>query len=184
MFGAFVSMIKRKSLVIFLFHTWYCFWIHLDVTICVKLDSGMHIVMHLVFFGKQVWQGLGGLPMRSTQPERYSRSPRQRDLSVQIRGPKWPLIAKVWLPKLWASTIPSIWTCERPNSSQGARRYDPRKPCCVVSPKLEQIIFQSRALDSSRHMYFWRWYQSNLIFTLIYFDACLLSFMCVASIWP
>jgi hypothetical protein len=52
MFGAFVSRIKRKSLIIFLFHTWYCFWIHLYVTICMKLDPGMHIVMHLVFFGK------------------------------------------------------------------------------------------------------------------------------------
>jgi hypothetical protein len=51
-FGAFVSRIKRKSLIISLFLTWYCFCIHLYVTICMKLDPGMHIVMHLVFFGK------------------------------------------------------------------------------------------------------------------------------------
>jgi hypothetical protein len=47
-----------------------------------------------------------------------------------------------WIPKLWALTIPSIWTCGRPNSDNGARRYDPRNPCCAVSPKSEQIIFQ------------------------------------------
>jgi hypothetical protein len=46
------SRIKRKSLVIFLFLTWYCFCIHLYVTICMKLDPGMHIGLHLIFFGK------------------------------------------------------------------------------------------------------------------------------------
>jgi hypothetical protein len=30
----------------------YCFCIHLYVTICMKLDPGMHIGLHLVFFGK------------------------------------------------------------------------------------------------------------------------------------
>jgi hypothetical protein len=40
-------------------------------------------------------RGLGGLPTRSTQPERYYRSPEQYDLSVQIRRLKRPLIAKV-----------------------------------------------------------------------------------------
>jgi hypothetical protein len=52
MFGSFVSKIKRKSLIIFLFLTWYCFCIHLYVTICMKLDPGMHIGLHLVLFGK------------------------------------------------------------------------------------------------------------------------------------
>jgi hypothetical protein len=52
MFGAFVSRIKRKSLTIFLFLTWYCFCIHFYVTICMKLDPGMHLGLHLVFFGK------------------------------------------------------------------------------------------------------------------------------------
>jgi hypothetical protein len=52
MFGAFVSRIKRKCLIIFLFHTWYCFRIHFYVTICMKLDPGMHIGLHLVSFGK------------------------------------------------------------------------------------------------------------------------------------
>jgi hypothetical protein len=56
-------------------------------------------------------------------------------------------MAKIWLPKLWASTIPSIWTCGRPNSEKGARGYGPRNPCCAVSPKSEQIIFQSRFGD-------------------------------------
>jgi hypothetical protein len=56
-------------------------------------------------------------------------------------------MAKVLLPKLWASTIPSIWTCGRPNSGQGAIRYNPRNPCCAVSPKSEQIIFQGRFGD-------------------------------------
>jgi hypothetical protein len=46
---------KRKSLIIFLFLTWYCLCIHLYVTICMKLDPGMHIGLHLVFFEKQVW---------------------------------------------------------------------------------------------------------------------------------
>jgi hypothetical protein len=52
MFGVFVSRIKRKSMIIFLFLLWYCFCIHLYVTICMKLDPGMHIGMHLVSFGK------------------------------------------------------------------------------------------------------------------------------------
>jgi hypothetical protein len=89
-------------------------------------------------------RGLRCLPTRSTQPERYSRSPGQHDLSVQIRRLKWPLMAKVWLPKFWASTIPSIWTCGRPKSDKGARKYSPRNPCCAVSPKSEQIIFPGR----------------------------------------
>jgi hypothetical protein len=71
---------------------------------------------------------LGCLPTRWTQPERYSRSSRQHDISVQIQRLKRYLMAKVWLPKLWASTIPSIWTCGRPNSDKGARRYSPGIP--------------------------------------------------------
>jgi hypothetical protein len=82
-------------------------------------------------------RGLGCLPMRSTQP---------RDIlgAHGIRRLKRPLMAKVWLLKLWASTIPSIWTCGRPYSNKGARRYGPRNPCCAVSPKSEPIIFQGR----------------------------------------
>jgi hypothetical protein len=52
MFGAFVSRIKRKSLTIFIFLSWYCFCSHLYVTICMKRDPGMPIGMHLVSFGK------------------------------------------------------------------------------------------------------------------------------------
>jgi hypothetical protein len=73
-------------------------------------------------------RGLGCLPTRSTQPERYSRSPGQHDHSLQIRRLKRPLMAKVWLPMFCASTIPSIWKCGRTNSGQGARIYDPRIP--------------------------------------------------------
>jgi hypothetical protein len=40
-------------------------------------------------------QGFGCLPTRSTQPERYSHSPGQHDLSVQIRRLKQPLMAKI-----------------------------------------------------------------------------------------
>jgi hypothetical protein len=87
-------------------------------------------------------KGLGGLPTRSTQPERYSCSPEQHHLLVQILRLKRPLMAKVWLPKLWASTIPSIWTCGRPNSSQGARRYGPRNASCVNKSRIRQIIFR------------------------------------------
>jgi hypothetical protein len=39
--------------------------------------------------------GFGYLPTRSTQPERYSHSPGQHDLSMQIRRLKRPLMAKV-----------------------------------------------------------------------------------------
>jgi hypothetical protein len=94
----------------------------------------------------KLW-GLGCLPTRLTQPERYSHSSRQHDLSVQIRRLKQPLMEKVWLPKLWASTIPLIWTCGRSNSDKEARRYGPRNPCCAVSPKSEQIIFRGRFGD-------------------------------------
>jgi hypothetical protein len=48
-------------------------------------------------------------------------------------------MAKVWLPKFWASTIPSIWTWGRPNSDKGARRYGPRNPCFAVSPKSDRL---------------------------------------------
>jgi hypothetical protein len=92
-------------------------------------------------------RGLGCLPTRSTQPERYSCSPGHHDLSVQIQRLKRPLIAKVWLPKLWASTIHSIWTCGRPNSSQGARRYAPRNANCADKSEMRQIIFQGRFGD-------------------------------------
>jgi hypothetical protein len=100
---------------------------------------------------------LGRLPTRPTQPERYSRSPGQHDLSVQIRRLKRPLMTKVWLPKLWASTILSIWIRGSPNSDKGARRYDSRNFCCAVSPKSEQIIFQGRfALFGVRTWEIWR----------------------------
>jgi hypothetical protein len=52
MFGVFVSRIKRKSLIISLFLTWYCFYYSLMSTICMKIDPGMHMGLHLVFFGK------------------------------------------------------------------------------------------------------------------------------------
>ena len=71
----------------------------------------------------------GGLPMRSTQPEKYSR--KQHDLSVRIQRLKRPLMEKGWIPKLWASMRASIWTYGRPNSGQGARRYGPRNTCCA-----------------------------------------------------
>jgi hypothetical protein len=74
----------------------------------------------------KLW-GLGGLPTRTTQPERYYRSPEQHDLSVQIQRLKRSLMAKVWLPQLWASIIASIWTYGSTNLGQGARRYGPPK---------------------------------------------------------
>jgi hypothetical protein len=86
-------------------------------------------------------RGLGGLPTRSTQPERYYHSLEQHDLSVQIWRLKRPLMAKVWLPKLWASTIALIWTYGRPNSGQGARRYGPRNASCADKSEIRQIIF-------------------------------------------
>jgi hypothetical protein len=45
----------------------------------------------------KLW-GLECLPTRSTQPEWYSRSSGQHDLSVQIWRLKRSLMAKVWLP--------------------------------------------------------------------------------------
>jgi hypothetical protein len=87
-------------------------------------------------------RGLGGLPTRSTQSERYYHSSEQHDLSVQIQRLKWPLMAKVWLPKLWALTIASIWTYGRPNSGQGARRYGPRNASCADKSEIRQTIFQ------------------------------------------
>jgi hypothetical protein len=80
--------------------------------------------------------------MRSTQPERYSCSPGQHDLSVQIRRLKRPLMAKVWLPKLWASAIPSIWTCGRPNSGQEARRYGSPNASYADKFEIRQIMFR------------------------------------------
>jgi hypothetical protein len=68
--------------------------------------------------------------------------PKKHDLSVQIRRLKWPLMATIWLSKLWDSTIASIWTYGRPNSSQGARRYGPRNASCTDKSKIRQIIFR------------------------------------------
>jgi hypothetical protein len=43
------------------------------------------------------------------------------------------------IPKLCALTIASIWTCGRPNSCQGARRYGPEIPAAQTSPKLDRL---------------------------------------------
>jgi hypothetical protein len=56
-------------------------------------------------------------------------------------------MAKVRLPKLWALTIASIWTYERPNSGQGARRYGPKMPAAQTSQKLD--ILSSEAVFGS-----------------------------------
>jgi hypothetical protein len=50
-------------------------------------------------------------------------------------------MAKVSIPKLWASTIASIWTYGRTNSCQGASRYGPRNTCYADKSKIRQIIF-------------------------------------------
>jgi hypothetical protein len=91
-------------------------------------------------------QGLGCLPMRSTQAERYSRSPGQHDISVQIWRLKRPLMAKVWLPKLWGSTIPSIWTCGRPNSD----KREPPKSLLRSQSEIRTNIFQGRFGDRKK----------------------------------
>jgi hypothetical protein len=81
-------------------------------------------------------------PKEATQPVRYCCNPEQYDLWVQIRRLKRPLMEKVWQPKLWASTIASIWTYGRPNSGQGARRYGPRNASCAHKSEIRQIIFR------------------------------------------
>jgi hypothetical protein len=132
MFGAFVSRIKRKSLIISLFLSWYCFCIHLYVTICMKLDPGMHIVMHLVFFGKTgltmaaaflVWCGLFLLGLY------------RRKVSVGSRRLLWVFCR--WAPHLFTSSVfvASLsgvsWPCWCPN---------PTNPHFVYLPAL---MFQS-----------------------------------------
>jgi hypothetical protein len=62
---------------------------------------------------------------------------------MQIRRLKRPLMAKVWLPKLWISTIPSIWMCGRPNSGQGARRYGPWNASCADDPKSDRLYSEA-----------------------------------------
>jgi hypothetical protein len=59
-FGAFASLgFRCKSLIISFSLRDIVSIIHYDVTICMKLDPGIHIVKHLVFFGK-----LGVTPRR------------------------------------------------------------------------------------------------------------------------
>jgi hypothetical protein len=36
-------------------------------------------------------------------------------------------------------SIVSIWTCGRPNSGQGASRYDPKIPAAQISPKSDRL---------------------------------------------
>jgi hypothetical protein len=43
---------------------------------------------------------------------------------------------------VWASMIASIWTYGRPNSGQGARRYDPQNASCADKSEISQIIFR------------------------------------------
>jgi hypothetical protein len=87
-------------------------------------------------------------------------------------------MANVWLPKLWASTIPSIWTCGRPNSEKGARRYGPRNPWCAVNLKSEQILFQGQFGDlifvsKERYEYqSWRWFRGTQIGHRICIISC------------
>jgi hypothetical protein len=73
MFGVFVSRIKHKSLIIFLFLTWYCFCYSLMSTICMKIDPGMHIGLHLAFFGKTGVTASTGTPaeMRKSLQDRW-----------------------------------------------------------------------------------------------------------------
>jgi hypothetical protein len=104
--------------------------------IWLQMDQGpmhQHVKLH----------GLGGLLTRSTQPERDSRSPEHHDLSVQIRRLKRHIMAKVWLLKLWALMIPSIWTYVRPNSGQGVRRYAPKMPVVQTNPKSDRLSSKS-----------------------------------------
>jgi hypothetical protein len=137
------SRIKRKSLIIFLFLTWYYFCIHLYVTICMKLDPGMHIGLHLVFFGK-----IGVTPPHPSihQSRRHegeapggSRRPPQV-LELLRRWPRpcpsrhgWPCMGKPW----WSS---GTATCIR-------------QVVCTFNIR-------------------W-WYKSILVFTLIYYELCL-----------
>jgi hypothetical protein len=55
---------------------------------------------------------------------------------MQIQRLKWPLMAKYWLPKLWALLRASIWTYGKPNSDKGARRYSPGNTYCVDKSKI------------------------------------------------
>jgi hypothetical protein len=90
--------------------------------------------------------GTWRLPTRSTQPKRYSRSPEQHGHSVQIQRLKRPIMAKVWIPKLWASMIASIWTYGRLNSALGAWRSGHWNTCYADKVEIRQIIFRGRFL--------------------------------------
>jgi hypothetical protein len=89
-------------------------------------------------------RGLSGLPTKSIQSERYSRSLEKHDLPTQVRKFKCTLMPKIWIPKLCASMIASNWTCRIPNLGQGARRCGPRNNCCADKSKRRQIIFHGR----------------------------------------
>jgi hypothetical protein len=77
--------------------------------------------------------------MRSTQPERYSRSPEQHDISMQIRGHKRPLMEKCWQPRLWTLLTASIWTCGKLRSDQRASRYGPLNTYLQTSLKSDRL---------------------------------------------
>jgi hypothetical protein len=44
---------------------------------------------------------------------------------------------------LWALTLPSIWTCGRPNSDKGARRYGPEIPAVQSVRNQSRLSFKA-----------------------------------------
>jgi hypothetical protein len=83
-FGAFASPgFRCKSLIIYFSLRDIVSVIHYDVTICMKLDPDVHIVKHLVFFGKS-----GVTPRHSSTPAKPRLRFKRGGLVKYLGGPR------------------------------------------------------------------------------------------------
>jgi hypothetical protein len=75
---------------------------------------------------------------------------------MQIQRLKRTLMPKIWIPKLYASTIASIWTCGRPNSGKELGYVAPEMPAAQTSPKSDRLSSKS-VLGSYLHFQENKW---------------------------
>jgi hypothetical protein len=138
MFGAYVSRIKRKSLIISLFLTWHCFCIHLYVTICMKLDPGMHIGMHLVFFGKAgVTISHWTKSFNSPSAKGHARLPTSPRHHLLLPGQQL-LLALLLRPSFRSRASPRIGGTVR-QRRRAREEEDERSQVCVVISSISHL---------------------------------------------
>jgi hypothetical protein len=109
--GASVSRIELynsdRFVTLFMLFYGYCYCYSLLSTICTKLDPGMHIVMHLVFFGKT-----GGTPFVPTLHLHQCKSSRNLHLQYSAKSQSTPRCQSLITAR---SDHPSVLGCSGPH---------------------------------------------------------------------